>query len=68
MFELYFAAFFWAAHRFRCAAAILSRASGLNLRFTFFFVMEALPEPPPPKMLRTCCSLAISSSMAAMID
>ena len=63
----YFFAFCF-AHRFRCAAAIRSRASALITRFFLTFVLKGLGTPPPPKMLRTCFSLAISWSTASMID
>jgi hypothetical protein len=69
-------AFLAAAQRFRCAAAILSRASGLSFRFTVF--LAATPAFDPrfvsvnlpfrARTFRTSRNLAISLSIATMMD
>jgi hypothetical protein len=69
-------AFLAAAQRFLCAAAILSRASGLSFRFAFF--LTAIPAldarfgsailPFRASTFRTSRNLAISLSIAAMMD
>jgi hypothetical protein len=72
----YLLAFLAAAQRFRCAAAILSRASGLSLRFDVFLAAAAALDPRfgsailpfRAKTFRTSRNLAISLSIAAMMD
>jgi hypothetical protein len=69
-------AFLAAAQRFRCAAAILSRASGLSFRFAVF--LAATPALVPrfgsvtlpfrASTFRTSRNLEISLSIAAMMD
>jgi hypothetical protein len=55
----YFADFFCAAHRLRCAAEIRSRASGLITRFRLTDVVETdflprRPVPEPVSKVRAC--------------
>jgi hypothetical protein len=72
----YFLAFRAAAQRLRCASAILARASGLSLRlvlflaaaFTFDTCLESAILLVRARRLLTSRSLAISSSIASMID
>ena len=82
LLSVYFAAFFAAAQRAFCAAAILARASSLNTRLADFFAGEVVvffgrPGPRltgaatlaelPVSRARACCSLLISSSSAERI-
>jgi hypothetical protein len=73
---VYFFAFRAAAQRLRCASAILARASGLSLRLVLFFAvafaldtcLESAILLVRARRLLTSRSLAISSSIASMID
>ena len=66
--DVYFSAFFCAAHRVRCASPMLFRAAALSLRR---FLVTGLASGDCAlsfaSSLRTCWSRDISESMAAMI-
>lgn len=65
---IYFAAFFCAAQRFRCASAIRLRASGLKIRLVFTgLVADFLPRllvTIPVSRAWACSMRAISASIA----